>query len=156
MTDQTMKYDSTDDTYKHIFRIRELIEQMRDELYTRGHNHDASKLKAPEKQVFDRVTPRLKGSTYGSDEYKGFLTDMGPALDHHYENNRHHPEHFEDGIDGMNLIDIFEMLADWKAATERHDDGDIDKSLAIQVERFHISLQLQAILNNTVRDMGWL
>ncbi len=151
-----MTYDSTQDTYKHIFRIRELIEQMQKELHIRGINHDASKLKAPEKQVFDRVTPRLKDSTYGSDEYKGFLADMGPALTHHYESNRHHPEHFSDGIDGMNLIDVFEMLADWKAAAERHDDGDITKSLVIQAERFNISPQLQAILSNTVRDMGWV
>ena len=31
--------------------------------------------------------------TYGSDEYKACLTEMKPALDHHYAANRHHPEH---------------------------------------------------------------
>lgn len=151
-----MSYDSTDDTYKHIFRIRELIDQVRDELGVRGLNHDASKLKAPEKRIFDEYTPKLKDSTYGSEEYKGFLKGMGAGLSHHYENNRHHPEHFEGGINDMNLIDVFEMLADWKAATERHDDGDIRKSLAIQAERFNISPQLMDILFNTVKDMGWI
>jgi hypothetical protein len=37
---------------------------------------------------------------------------MAPALKHHYENNRHHPEHFKNNIDDMNLIDLIEMLCD--------------------------------------------
>ncbi len=151
-----MTYDSKDDTYKHIFRVRELINQMREDLHLRGLHHDASKLKAPEKRLFDEYTPKLKDSTYGSDEYKGFLKEMGVGLQHHYENNRHHPEHFESGINDMNLIDIFEMLADWKAATERHDDGSLGRSLTIQAGRFNISPQLQSILYNTARDLGWL
>jgi hypothetical protein len=57
---------------------------------------------------------------------------MGDGLKHHYSHNRHHPEFFgEDGVDGMTLVDLIEMLADWKAATERHDDGDLAKSLEI-------------------------
>jgi len=48
------------------------------------------------------------------------------------------------------------MLADWKAATERHDDGDLAKSLEIQRERFGISDQLVAILRNTAEHFGWL
>jgi hypothetical protein len=106
--------------------------------------------------VFDEYTPKLKRSTYGSDEYKGFLEAMGPALDHHYDVNRHHPEHFEQGIGGMNLIDLIEMMADWKAATERHEDGDLERSLRINQERFGISDQLVAILRNTAIDQGWL
>jgi len=40
------------------------------------------------------MTPKLAGSTYGSEEYKAFLGQMKPALDHHYAVNDHHPEHF--------------------------------------------------------------
>jgi hypothetical protein len=54
------------------------------------------------------------------------------GLKHHYAYNRHHQEFFgEDGVDGMTLVDLIEMLPDWKAATERHDDGDLAKSLEI-------------------------
>jgi hypothetical protein len=57
---------------------------------------------------------------------------MGDGLMHHDAHNRHHPEFFgEDGVDGMTLVDVIEMLADWKAASERHDDGDLAKSLEI-------------------------
>jgi hypothetical protein len=105
---------------------------------------------------FDEFTPKLKTSTYGSDEYKAFLADMGDGLKHHYEANRHHPEHFSNGADDMTLADLIEMLADWKAATERHDDGDLAKSLEIQRERFGLSDQLAAILRNTAEHFGWL
>jgi hypothetical protein len=47
------------------------------------------------------------------------------------------------------------MLADWKAATERHSDGDLAKSLNIQQERFALGDQLLGILRNTADHFGW-
>lgn len=132
------------------------MDEVRGEVLSRAINHDASKLVDPELATFNEYTPKLKESTYGSDEYKGFLEGMGSALQHHYQENRHHPEHFEDGVRGMTLIDLIEMLADWKAATERHEDGDLGRSLKIQKDRFDISDQLHQILYNTAEAMGWL
>ena len=80
---------------------------------------------------------------------------MKIALDHHYANNSHHPEHYPNGVDGMNLFDLLEMLLDWKAATERHADGDIAKSLEINRGRFKLSDQTVAVLDNTIRFLGW-
>jgi hypothetical protein len=148
-------YDSSPDTLAHIGRVRELLAQVENELNHRGHVHDQSKLEPPELDTFNEYTPKLKASTYGSDEYKGYLDGMAGGLRHHYEHNRHHPEHFPNGIDDMTLVDLVEMLADWKAATERHDDGDMARSLGIQRSRFHISLQLARILENTVDALGW-
>ena len=145
-------YDSREDTSRHIARVQQLLSHVQEELRARGEAHDHSKLVAPEKEVFDVVTPLLKGLTYGSDEYKASLADMKPALDHHYAENRHHPEHFENGIDDMTLVDLIEMLCDWKAATERHANGDIFKSLLHNAERFGISEQLAKVLENTVKD----
>lgn len=79
------------------------------------------------------------------------LGEMEVALDHHYMVNRHHPEHFEDGINDMNLIDLIEMLVDWKAATMRHDNGDIWKSLALNQERFGYSDELKDLLMRTMK-----
>ncbi len=107
-------------------------------------------MEEPEVSVFDEYTHKLKNSTYGSEEYKQFLVEMKPALDHHYANNRHHPEHFEKGISDMDLIDIIEMICDWKAATERHDNGDIEKSIHLNQARFGYSDELKSILLNTV------
>ena len=92
----------------------------------------------------------MKNCTYGSDEYKSFLEGLKPALDRHYSNNRHHPEHFENGISGMNLIDLLEMICDWKASSERHADGNIFNSIEVNQKRFGYSDDLKEILKNTV------
>jgi hypothetical protein len=146
-----MKYDSTIDTLKHIKRVGELIYKMLFQLSCRSSNHDSSKLITPEKEIFDEFTPKLKDSTYGSEEYKTFLKDMKPALDNHYALNSHHPEHYTQGINDMDLLDLIEMLCDWKASTERHADGNIFKSLDINEKRFNISPQLKKILFNTLK-----
>lgn len=149
-------YDSTLDTMRHSRRVDELLLQVVVALQARVTRHDLSKMEPPEKAVFDRITPQLRSTTYGSAAYKASLADMGDILVHHYAENRHHPEHFDDGIAGMTLVDVIEMLADWKAATERHDDGSLARSLTIQRNRFGIEPQLMALLVNTATAFGWL
>jgi hypothetical protein len=150
-----VKYDSREDTEKHINRVRELINICRARLEIRAAEHDLSKLQNPEKETFDVATPKLKASTYGSDEYKKMLADIKPALDHHYAANQHHPEHYSEGIKAMSLLDILEMLCDWKAAGERHANGSIQNSLKVNAVRFAIGTELRLILENTVRELGW-
>jgi len=149
-------YDSTPDTLKHALRVGELLVQIIGELSHRSVTHDRSKTEPPELDVYNEYTPKLKHSTYGSDEYNRFLEGMGVGLAHHYAHNRHHPEHFDDGVNGMTLVDLIEMLVDWKAATERHDDGSLRRSLGIQEGRFDIDPQLMRILENTAVHYGWM
>lgn len=151
----TPLYDSTSDTLDHIARVRLYLDMAQDNFAHRAAVHDLSKLRDPEKVVFDQVTPELKELTYGSDEYKKSLAKMKVALDHHYAKNSHHPEHYALGVSGMSLFDLLEMLIDWKAASERHKDGDILKSLEINKERFHLSEQVYSVLLATVNEMGW-
>lgn len=145
-----MTYDSRPETFEHIKVVESYLHKAIKELLDRARDHDSSKLIDPELETFDEYTPKLRHSTFGSDEYKGFLSGMGDALTHHYANNRHHPEHYEDSISGMNLIDLLEMICDWLAAVQRHDDGDIRKSIEINQERFGYSDELKRILHNTV------
>lgn len=142
-------YDSKSDTLIHIKRVSELLSLAAIELLKRGNCHDDSKLKSPEKELFDKYTPKLKDCTYGSDEYKGYLKELGVALSHHYENNSHHPEHYPNGIGDMDLFDVIEMFFDWKAAGERHADGNIYKSIEHNKKRFGLSDQLESIFINT-------
>lgn len=193
-------YDSTQDTLKHIQQVQGLLSFIQAEIEQRALVHDVSKLNSPEKELFDEFTPKLAALTYGSDEYKECLKQMGPALQHHYQHNSHHPEYYEmwkcpvceiafkekdvplsgvyenirlcplcckngsimecalvktSGINGMTLLDVIEMLADWKAASLRHADGDFHKSLYINKERFGISDQLFQIILHTVGELGW-
>lgn len=145
-----MGYDSRIDTYRHIGDVRAGLRKVIERLLRRAELHDASKLVSPECEVFDEMTPKLRDCTYGSEEYKGYLAEMKVALDHHYAWNSHHPEHYADGIRGMDLLDVIEMLCDWIAATKRHADGDILRSIEINQERFGYSDELKQILINTV------
>lgn len=148
-------FDSTEGTLEHIARVREFLREIEYAFVCRGIDHDKSKLEEPEKSVYDEYTPKLRDTPYGSEEYWECLRGMGHALDHHYANNSHHPEHHLKMIDGMSLLDLLEMLADWKAAGLRHKDSSMAKSIEINQERFQMSEQLTNILKNTVREMGW-
>jgi hypothetical protein len=144
------KFDARPDTWKHIQDVRCILNKVISDICRRQAEHDASKLRSPEAEAFNEYTPKLKGTTYGSEEYKRFLADMKPALDHHYAHNSHHPEHYRDGIRGMNLLDVVEMLCDWLAATKRHADGDIRKSIAFNQKRFGYTDELKSIFLNTL------
>lgn len=152
---ETSKYDSSAETLLHIKRVNELLGNAAIELLRRGQIHDNSKLQSPEKELFDEVTTQLQGCTYNSEEYKGFLKQLEPALDHHYAKNSHHPQHYPDGVDGMNLFDVIEMFFDWKAASERHGNGNICHSITVNRDRFKLSDQLTNIFKNTVKQQGW-
>lgn len=146
------KYDSTNDTKEHINRVIKYVNLITSILAQRAIWHDHSKLSDPELTIFNEVTPRLKGLTYGSPEYKEQLDQMSEALKHHYQDNSHHPEHYKHGIREMTLIDIVEMFCDWCAATERHADGDIFRSIEHNTSRFQLGEVLSDIFTNTARD----
>ena len=141
------------ETMKHIEHVQQFLLGMIQELAKRASEHDKSKLEDPEKGVFKEYTPKLKGTTYGSEEYNKFLAEMKPALDHHYANNSHHPEHYtgHGGINGMDLLDLIEMFCDWKSATLRHADGNLKKSIEHNQKRFSIGDQLTKIFKNTMK-----
>ena len=150
-----MSYDSKADTLLHIKRVAQLLTEAAAELIRRANVHDNSKLESPEKEFFDEYTPKLAGSTYGSDEYKEFLKQLKVGLDHHYAKNSHHPEHYPNGINGFDLFDLIEMFFDWKAATERHNDGNIFKSILINQKRFGYSEQIAGIFTNTATRLNY-
>jgi hypothetical protein len=136
-------------TAKHAENVLRFIKILVQELMKRGVEHDYSKMCDPELPAFTVHTPKLASCTYGSEQYKKFLEELKPALEHHYAKNRHHPEHFPDGINGMNLIDLVEMFCDWKSSSMRHNDGNLLKSIDINAKRFGMSDQLASIFRNT-------
>lgn len=140
-------------TFRHIERVRNLINLFVVKMLERAEKHDQSKLVSPELEYFAEYTDKLAGLTYGSPEYTASLAAIKPALDHHYANNSHHPEHYKNGVDDMSLLDIVEMLLDWKASSERHNDGNIHKSIEINGTRFNMSPQLVKILENTAKEL---
>ena len=190
-TELTLEEQATNaDTSKHIRTVQRFIHLMVKNLLDRADAHDQSKLAPPEVALFTEYTPKLAGCTYGSEEYEGFRRALGPALEHHYAKNSHHPEHFKvrdpdlqlvadtkaleqckdipesvkqrlllrlerdaevdaSQIGQMNLLDVLEMFCDWKAATMRHNDGNLRKSIEHNGGRFKMAPQLIEIFENT-------
>ncbi len=140
----------------HCNKVRFLVNKCVQELQKRGAEHDASKYTEAEAPYYEEPVYILNhegGPAFGSPEYKELTKKMGDGLKHHKEVNRHHPEHFENKIEGMNLVDIVEMVCDWIAASNRKSGKSNNPLDAIKVNRekgIDISPQLEAILRNTV------
>ncbi len=152
---QKPRKDSRPATWEHIHMVQRLLLEVIQNLQQRALEHDQSKLSSPEKELFDEFSARLAGLTYGSPEYQESLKLLKPALEHHYAKNTHHPEHYPEGVNDMDLLDVIEMLVDWKASSARQHDGNIMQSLKKAKDRFGIDAQLFKILENTVARMGW-
>lgn len=149
-----MSFDSSDETREHIRQVAERLRAVCRELEARGERHDASKLGEVEKPHFDAVGPNLRDLVYDSEGYRAAKERLRPALVHHYAQNSHHPEHYPEGVAGMDLIDLVEMYCDWAAAALRGRDGDLAKSIEVNVRRFGIGEPLAEILSNTWKRYG--
>lgn len=82
------------ETMLHMARVRNLLNIFVYELLHRGERHDLSKIERPEVTIL-AAAPSLHGIDYGSEAYAESKRIVAPALEHHYANNRHHPEHFK-------------------------------------------------------------
>ena len=137
-------------TRKHMQRVSELLGDAAIEIIRRGQKHDLSKLEPVEMEPLQRMQDLIDKegqAPYGSAEYKRRTALLGGMIAHHHANNSHHPEHYENGVSGMDLFDLIEMFFDGKAASERGEESSI--SISASVERFGISEQLATILRNT-------
>lgn len=137
------------ETIAHIELVRKYIKMITDKLTLRGINHDKTKLESPEAEGFAEFNDRLKNLTYGTPEYQQNLEDLKPTLAHHYAKNKHHPEHYQNGVNDMTFVDLLEMMADWKASTYRQHDGNLLQSIDKNAERYNIEPQLLQIMKNT-------
>lgn len=143
-----------EDTWKHVRQVQDEVMRFSEMLVYKSTLHDASKFGPEESKAFIETAPKLKELEYGSEEYKASLAAIQPAIQHHYAHNDHHPEHFAQGIDGMNLIQIVEMFCDWRAAVKRmKDGGDMMRSIDVNEKRFSMSPQLASIFRNTEKAL---
>lgn len=163
-----MDYDSAPETQKHIRRVQHFIDMAVANLDHRSERHDASKLEEPEKEAFDRMTPILSTLEYGTQEYKDSVKRLGPALDHHYQENDHHPEHYSrdrdpEAVSRMSAMAIIEMICDWRAASERvkqRTDGDeylkrsFAEGLDYNQKRFGYGEEVASIIHATAKELG--
>ena len=142
-------------TYAHVFRVSQLMTGLTEELLRRARLHDQSKFSPEERPFYQQANFEvLKGIPYGSDEYRQqwdlIKTQLKPGSDHHTTTNSHHPEAHAEGILGMHLVDLLEMVCDWMAAGERSEQVDHRAGFAVNKERYNIADPLFQVLLNTL------
>lgn len=144
---------------EHMTNVRINLDTFCSELRMRAVLHDLSKLEEPEftgfmnaQEGFEQLT--AAGHKYGSPEYRAHCKTILPAIKHHQAHNRHHAEYHRDGVKDMTLVDIIEMVSDWKAASDR-ENNDFNISLEICLEKYVESQELRCMIRNTVLALGW-
>jgi flagellar basal body rod protein FlgC len=138
------------ETLLHIYKVQKLLSICMNKICERLIVHDKSKIFSDELEGFTKLSKDIKEIEFGSSEYVEQLSKLNDTLEHHYKENRHHPEHFKNGIVDMNLIDVLEMTVDWMASAERSKEGNVMRSLPFQKQRFVIDDQLYQIIRNTI------
>lgn len=133
----------------HINRVRQKIYVLINGLNERAINHDKSKLEEPEFSLWKKMDqePRYP---YGSPEYKDKVKRYSKLFDMHYEKNPHHPEHFQNGISDMTIIDLAEMMCDWISYKDNIRVTEAIEIVEKQSARFGYSDEIKNLLINTL------
>jgi hypothetical protein len=141
---------------EHVRLVSGYLAAATNNLTQRAIRHDDSKWYEPEFTPYARNQPRFDAAEYGTPEYRAAVDAIKPAVQYHVTTNPHHPECYTEGVNGMTLFDVLEMLCDWMAACQRVKEetpwGKVSNlRLDLQQDRFKISDQLLQILVNTVQ-----
>jgi hypothetical protein len=119
--------------------------------------HDLSKLSPWEFTGFVEFNHVARENKLGSPEYQQSLKDNEGVIGLHYKSNRHHPEHHSHGIENMGLVDLVEMVADWRAASAVYGQTSFEEALPILRERFGLDqrhLYLVWLIHNALAGTG--
>lgn len=140
---------TTLDLEKHLALVRNNILQIILWLSQRGICHDQSKFSDIEIDAYLTIKDRISAVPFGSAEYETIKQEIQYAVDHHYQHNRHHPEHFKNGINDMNIVDLIEMFCDWVAANKRNPQNDVHHSIDVCCDKYKIPDMLKQIFHNS-------
>jgi hypothetical protein len=119
----------------HKLKVSSFLVHLAGALRMRALTHDESKWSEDEFLGFVKINRIAREYEYGSPEYMASIKETN-AVTLHYSRNSHHPEHYSSGIDDMSLLDIIEMVADWKAASETYEQTSLEDALEIHAKRF--------------------
>ena len=125
---------------RHTGLVMAYLTRFSNVLEHRAAIHDLSKFSDDEFNGFVKINQIAREHKYGSPEYRKAIRETN-VVPLHYSRHPHHPEHYQGGIDEMSLIDIIEMVADWKAASETYGQTSLKESLEIQKDRFRLRLE---------------
>ncbi len=147
-----MEGNSTRDSIiNHRRAVQRWMQQFAITLLRRAENHDNSKLKSPEFELWEQMDSEPKYA-YGTKEYFEKMDRYRPLFELHWKNNRHHPEHFERSYDDIDLIDILEMICDWLSYKDNLTYTQASELVSMQCERYNFSEELRELILNTLKN----
>ena len=126
---------------RHRNMVNYALNEMADELRTRGRVHDLSKLQYDEFVGYIGINVAARQYEFGSDELKAAIAEQGDSVRLHYRRNQHHPEWY-DSPDSMTLMNVIEMVIDWWAASMAYggnSKGDVRRSRDEMYKRYEFS-----------------
>lgn len=138
--------------YHHKFVVLQHINIIIQDLIKRAEEHDMSKFSESEFAGLIAAHEDIQAHPFGTPEHEEARKKHSTVFNSHYKENRHHPEHFENGVEGMTLVDLIEMLCDWKSSSMRTSEGSIENSIKSAAEKYNIEPQLLKILENTAES----
>ncbi len=110
-----------------------------EQLLVRARVHDNSKL--CDKKEREALVHMANNKASLRDAKTQLTESQEDALEYHWKNNRHHPEHFEN-YDDMSTVDRLEMACDWMARSIQYNSDLLEFIETRQQERFHFSEQM--------------
>jgi len=137
---------------RHIALVRKSLGKLARRLQERAQVHDLSKFQEDEFGGFVEINKIARQYPYGSPEYKESIKD-NQAVSLHYSRNSHHPEHHPGEINDMGLLDLIEMVADWKAASETYGQTSFEQSIDKSIERFKPNVSQEYVIRMIAREM---
>ena len=148
-TAKTQTYLSNNKT--HVYDFQEAINTICKALTTRAKTHDASKLKEPELTQYTEAAEKLEKFKPGSSDYLKIRDKYAIILSKHFTKNSHHPEHFKNGFNDMSILDLVDVLVDWKLDCG---DGDWNKFVDDRRDYYGMSDQVVQIFKNSKDVLG--
>ena len=130
----------------HIAEFQQAIDTITEKLKTRAKTHDASKLKEPELTQYTEAEEKLEKFKPGSPEYLKIRDKYDIILSKHFTKNPHHPEHFKNGFNDMSILDLLDVLTDWRLDCG---DGDWNKFVDDRRDYYRMDDQVVRIFKNS-------
>lgn len=137
---------------KHKGLVQKYLYKLSQELEIRAVAHNLSKLGIDEFIGFIAINKVAREHPYGSKDYKASLKD-NDVIDLHFSKNQHHPEHHNNYVIGMGLVDIIEMVCDWKSASITYGKTTLSEALEIQIERFGLTKEQLYLIKLIIEEI---
>ena len=123
---------------RHRETVAEHLHNLADYFRHRAREHDRSKLRLDEFAGFSRINRIAREHPYGTQEYEESMdTEKGPdgCITLHFSRNAHHPEYHGHERE-MGLLDLMEMVADWKGAADTYGTNTLRDAMPVNRKRF--------------------